>query len=102
VPRVELDLCRQLRSPFLTDLYEEAVEALKRGIIRNREFLGTDLALAPLYAGVGRIKEAEREIKEILRVRLHFSIEMLRRMMPSKHGAIIERLIEAFREAELK
>jgi hypothetical protein len=80
----------------MTDLYGEAIEVLKRGAIRNPEFLGSHLALAALYAEMGRVKEAEHEVKEILRVSPHFSIEMLTGMIPSKDTAIIERLIQAF------
>jgi adenylate cyclase len=89
-------------SYILTDLHEEAIEVLKRGTIRNAEFLGSHLALAPLYAEMGRIEEAQQEVKEILRVSPHFSIEMLRGMIPSKDTAIIERVIEAFHKAGLK
>jgi adenylate cyclase len=83
-------------------LDEEAIDALKRGIIRNPEFLGNHLALAPLYAEMGRMEEAQHELKEILRVSPNFSIEMLRGMIPSKDIAIVERAIEAFRKAGLK
>jgi hypothetical protein len=50
---------------------------------------------------MGRIEEAQDEVKQILRVSPHFSIEMLRGMIPSTDTAIIERLIEAFRKAGL-
>jgi adenylate cyclase len=89
-------------SYILMDLHEEAVEVLKRGVIRNPEFLGSHLALAPLYAEMGCKEEAQHEVQEILRVSPHFSIEMLRGMIPSKEATIIERLIEAFRKAGLK
>lgn len=85
-----------------TELHEEAIEVLKRGIIRNPEFLGNHLALAPLYAEMGRIEEAQREVKEILRVSPHFSIEILREMIPAKDMAMVEGVIEAFRKAGLK
>jgi adenylate cyclase len=89
-------------SYILTELYEEAIEVLKRGIIRNPDFLGIHLALAALYAEMGLIEEAQREVKEILRMSPHFSIEMLRGVIPSKDTAIIERLTEAFRKAGLQ
>jgi len=82
--------------------YEEALDVLKRGIIRNPEFLGNHLALAPLYAEMGRMEEAQHEIQEILRVSPHFSIDMLKEMIPSKDTEIIETVIEAFRKAGLK
>ena len=43
-----------------------------------------------------------KEIQEILRVSPHFSIDMLREMIPSKDTEIIETVIEAFRKAGLK
>jgi adenylate cyclase len=89
-------------SYILTNLYQEGIEVLKRGITRNPEFLGTHLALAPIYAEMGRIKEAQQEVKEILRVSPDFSIQMLREMIPTKDVAIIERLIAAFGKAGLK
>jgi adenylate cyclase len=89
-------------SYMLMDQYEEAIGVLKRGIIRNPEFLGNHLVLAPLYAEMGRMEEAQDEVKEILRVSPHFSIETLRGMIPSKDMAIVERVIEAFRKAGLE
>ena len=89
-------------SYILTDLHGEAIEILKRGVIRNPEFLGNHVALAPLYAEMGCMEEAPHEIEEILRVSPHFSIEMLRGTIPSKDPAMIARLIKAFRKARLK
>jgi len=89
-------------SYIFTGLYEEAIEVLKRGTIRNPDFLGSHLALAPLYAEMGRKEEAQLEVEEILRVSPHFSIEMLREMIPAKDTAILEGMIEAFRRAGLK
>jgi adenylate cyclase len=89
-------------SYMLMGRYEEAIGTLKRGIVRNPEFLGNHLALAPLYAEMGRMEEAQQEIQEILRVSPHFSIEMLRGLIPSKDKAIVEEVIEAFRKAGLK
>jgi adenylate cyclase len=89
-------------SYFFTEQHEDAIEVLKRGIIRNPEFLGNHLALAPLYAEMGRMEEAQQEIQEILRVSPHFSIEILRGLIPSKDMAIVERATEAFRKAGLK
>jgi adenylate cyclase len=89
-------------SYMLMGRYEEAIAILKRGIVRNPEFLGNHLALAPLYAEMGRMEEAQQEIQEILRVSPHFSIQILRGLIPSKDKAIVEEVIEAFRKAGLK
>jgi hypothetical protein len=78
------------------------MDVLKRGVVRNPEFLGNHLALAPLYAEMGRIEEAQHELKEILRVSPDFSIDRLREMMPSRDPALIEEVVEAFRKAGLK
>jgi adenylate cyclase len=82
--------------------HEAAIGVLKRGIVRNPEFLGNHFALVPLYAEMGRMEEAQHEVKEILRVSPHFSIEILRGLIPSKDTAIVEEAIEAFRKAGLK
>jgi len=82
--------------------YEDAIDVLKRGIIRNPEFLGNHLALAPLYAEMGRMEEAQHEIKEILRVSPDFSIDRVKEMIPSKDPALIEEVVAAFRKAGLK
>jgi hypothetical protein len=51
---------------------------------------------------LGRMEEAQQEVKEILRMSPYFSIEILRGLIPSKDKAIVEEVIEAFRKAGLK
>jgi hypothetical protein len=48
------------------------------------------------------MEEAQQEIQEILRVSPHFSVQILRGLIPSKDTAIVEEGIEAFRKAGLK
>jgi tetratricopeptide (TPR) repeat protein len=46
-----------------TNRNEEAIELMKRGLIRSPDFLGIHLQLAFLYAETGKNQEAQREVE---------------------------------------
>ncbi len=85
-----------------TERYEEAVEILKRGLIRNPDFIGIHLLLAVLHAEAGRTEEARVELKEVLRISPDFSLEVLKEMAPVKDQARLDTFAEALRKAGLK
>jgi TolB-like protein/Tfp pilus assembly protein PilF len=85
-----------------TERYEETIEVLKRGVIRNPDFIGIHMLLAALYAEMGRSEEAQDEVQEILRISPNYSIEVLKRVAPVKDQHSLDRIVAALRKAGLK
>lgn len=81
--------------------YEEALANLKRSVTLEPEFFPTHLWLAVVYVSLGRIEEARAEVAEVLRLAPRTSVEGQRKMLPYKDQAILDRFIEALREAGL-
>ena len=80
---------------------DEAIEVLRRGLIRNPDFLGIRLALAGLYAEIGDREKARIEVEEVLRISPYFSLKVFQEMVPTKDVAIIERMIDLLCKAGL-
>jgi TolB-like protein/class 3 adenylate cyclase/Tfp pilus assembly protein PilF len=87
---------------YLSGRYEEAVEAYKRVLTRNPNWLLTHVNLALLYSELGREQEARAEVAEVLRLSPNFSLEGVRRTWPYKDPAVTERMLAALRKAGLK
>jgi hypothetical protein len=58
--------------------------------------------LAATYSELGRDKEAQAEVAEVLRTNPQMSIEMLKRMSVQKDPVLLERTVSALRKAGLK
>jgi TolB-like protein/Flp pilus assembly protein TadD len=86
----------------LTGRYEEAITTLKTGVTRNPDHLPLHLHLAVSYSELGREAEARAEVAELRRVSPNFSLEGVRRVMPFKDPADLERYLTALRKAGLK
>jgi adenylate cyclase len=86
---------------IIQERYEDAIEILDRGLIRNPDFIGTHLALATVYGVTGRKEECQTEIEKILRISPGFSSELLKEMIPATDQTIVNGLIDIFREAGL-
>jgi tetratricopeptide (TPR) repeat protein len=86
----------------LAGRYEEAATASKKLLVRNPNFLPAHLQLANCYAQMGRLDEARAEVAEVLRIAPHFSLEVLRQSFPFKDPAVLERELDAWRQAGLK
>ncbi|MBI3303741.1 MAG: adenylate/guanylate cyclase domain-containing protein [Deltaproteobacteria bacterium] len=82
--------------------YEEAIDALKKTIIRTPNLLTAHTQLAATYSELGREAEARAEVAEVLRLNPHFSIEGLRQRVPYRDPAEVERYVDALRKAGLK
>jgi adenylate cyclase len=82
--------------------YEEAIDALKKAIIRIPNLLPARTQLAAAYSELGREEEARAEVAEVLRLNPYFSIEGLRQRVPYKDPAELERYLDALRKAGLK
>jgi adenylate cyclase len=87
---------------FLTGRYEEAIAVLKRVLNRNPNFYPAHVYLAASYIALGRQKKARAEAAEIVRINPNFSLETMRRRLPYKDQAVLERLFDALRKAGLK
>jgi adenylate cyclase len=86
---------------ILQERYEDAIEILDRGLIRNPDFIGTHLALAAVYGVTGRKEGCQTEVEKILRISPGFSLELLKEMIPATDQTIVDGLIDIFREAGL-
>ncbi len=58
--------------------------------------------LAAIYSRLGRQEEARAEAAEILRISPNYSLEWAKQALPFKDPAVLERHLEAQREAGLK
>ncbi len=88
-------------SYLITERWDEAVETYQRGVVRNPDFLGHHLALAGIYAQLGREEEAQAEVKEVLRISPHFSLDLFRQMAPAKDLENLERMAGLLAKAGL-
>jgi adenylate cyclase len=86
----------------LTGRYKEAITTLKTGVSRNPDHLPLHLHLVVSYSELGREAEARAEVAELLRVSPTFSLVGVRRVMPFKDPADLERYLAALRKAGLK
>ncbi len=100
---------------FLTDLarsycmvrrYEEALAFYKQGLYRAQKDglspLAAYIGLTEVYSGMGRIKEAQVQASEILRLNPNFSLENWSKTEPFKDPANLEKRLIALRKAGLK
>jgi len=81
---------------------EEALVSLKKALTLSPNFGPAHFNVAVCYAELGRLEEAQVEVAEILRINPHASLENVRRIMPYKDPADIERDVTAIRKAGLK
>lgn len=77
-------------SYHLTGQYEDAVEALKKGIERDPDQYFMHVRLAAVYSDLGREQEARAEAAEVLRIKPDFSIEAYAKANPFKDKSIVE------------
>jgi len=80
---------------------DEAIEVLKRGVIRNPDFLGIRLTLAGLYVEIGDREKARIEVEEVLRISPYFSLKVFQEMVPTKNVEMIERMLDLLHKAGL-
>jgi tetratricopeptide (TPR) repeat protein len=86
----------------LTRQYDEAIIILKAAVIRTPDHLPLHLHLVVSYSELGRDEEARTELAEMLRLSPKLSLEGVRRVMPFKDPASLERYLTALRKAGLK
>ncbi|MFN0318343.1 MAG: adenylate/guanylate cyclase domain-containing protein [Burkholderiales bacterium] len=89
-------------SYYLLHRNDEAVVALLDSLQRNPSFLPARRILAVVYAELGREKEAQAEVAEILRISPNASLGLWRERMAYKNPADLDRLISGLRKAGMK
>jgi adenylate cyclase len=89
------------RAQFSLERYEEAEASFRRRLIRMPRSDVTRAYLASLYGLTGRHEEARQLWRELMEINPKFSLEHLRRVMPFKTPATLDRLAEGLRRAGL-
>lgn len=92
----------QVIQQAVAEHYAHAIAPLKKAIAFSSNYFPAHVNLALCYAELGWEEEAQAEAAEILRLSPNFSVEVLRRMIPAKDPAIVERYLTALRKAGLK
>jgi adenylate cyclase len=86
---------------FQLGRYEEAVEILRRRLMKAPETDMSHVLLASAYGHLGRTSEARDEWREALRINPDYSLEHRRRVLPYKKPADFELMVEGLRKAGL-
>ncbi len=86
---------------YAMEKYEEAIAALEKGVTHNPDSMGCHLFLTVIQSELGRKEEAQAQLAEVLRLSPRASMEGQRERMPFKDQAVLERFLEALREAGL-
>jgi adenylate cyclase len=81
--------------------YEDAVEVLKRRIVRKPDTDMSRVLLASCYGHLGRNEEARTLWQEALRISPGYSLEHRRRVLPYKDPADFQRVVDGLRKAGL-
>jgi adenylate cyclase len=87
------------RAQFALERYDQAEASFKRRLIRMPRSDVTRAYLASLYGHTGRHEEARQLWAELMAINPKFSVDHLRRVMPFKTPATLDRLAEGFRKA---
>jgi adenylate cyclase len=85
-----------------TGQHEKAIEAHKKALTRNPEFLGSHVMLAAIYMKMGMEEEARTQVAEALRISPNLSLDVLRQRLPIEKEAHLEEYLEALHEAGLE
>jgi len=89
------------RAQFALERYDEAEASFKRRLIRMPRSDVTRAYLASLYGHTGRHEEARQMWRELMAINPKYSLEHMRRVMPYKSPATLDRLVNGLRKAGL-
>jgi len=78
---------------------DDASVALQDAVRRNPRYIPPHRILAATYAELGREHNARAEVTELLRINPSYSLEMMRKRLPVKKAADMDRLAAALRKA---
>jgi adenylate cyclase len=100
-PQFDLWLHACGRAQFALERFDEAEASFKRRLIRMPRSDATRAYLASLYGHTGRHEEARQMWRELMAINPEYSLERVRRVMPYKSPAILDRFFDGLRKAEL-
>jgi tetratricopeptide (TPR) repeat protein len=86
---------------LLTGDCEEAADACKKGLDRERDYLMSLVIASAVYGSCGREEEARKTAREVLRISPNFSADSFALRLPYKNPKDRERVIEGLRKAGL-
>jgi adenylate cyclase len=86
---------------FQLSRYEEAIEILRRRLLKAPHTDMSRVLVASAYGHLGRTSEARDEWREALRFNPDYSLEHRRRVLPYKKPADFELMVEGLRKAGL-
>jgi len=89
------------RAQFALERYDQAEASFKRRLIRMPRSDVTRAYLASLYGHTGRREEARQMWRELMAINPKYSLEQVRRVMPYKSPATLDRLVNGLRKAGL-
>ncbi|HSA71055.1 MAG TPA: adenylate/guanylate cyclase domain-containing protein [Burkholderiales bacterium] len=89
------------RAQFALERFDEAEASFKRRLIRMPRSDVTRAYLAALYGHTGRHEEARQMWRELMAINPKYSLEHVRRVMPYKSPATLDRLVDGLRKAGL-
>jgi adenylate cyclase len=81
--------------------YEEAIAAQQEALALNPVFLGSHVVLAISYSETGRAEEAQRHVREILRISPQLTTQALGDRLPFADPADLEQMLDMLRDAGL-
>lgn len=84
------------------DRHEEAIIAAEDVIKRDRDSLDALLIISGANVGLGRIEEAHKATREVLRVKPKFSLEEFAKSQMYKNPRTLEKVVAMLRKAGLK
>ena len=82
--------------------FAEAIQAYKKALILNPDFIFPHVCLAACYIATGNEDEARKAAVEILKINPKFSLDAFTIASPHKDPSNTEKLINLLRKAGLK
>jgi adenylate cyclase len=86
---------------FQLKMYEEAVMALRKSIIKNPNFMPAHYVLAACYGHLGKQEAARAKAEEVKRMIPGFSVKVSSEILPFKDEDDFEHFAEGLRKAGL-
>jgi len=81
--------------------YEEAIDFLKRRLIRKPDTDISRVLLAASYGHLGQIDEAKVQWEDVFRINPDYSLEHRKQVLPYKDPADFDHIVEGLRKASL-
>jgi len=86
---------------FQTGDCKEAIAACDKGLKRQPDHLISRVIMAAVYGSCGRVKEAQKETAEVLRINPKFTVDSFMKNIPYKNPSDRDRTAQGLRKAGL-